>query len=59
MIWTMAAVTGVFLGPFTVAYIWNAIQIHRLEKEERKLRKIEELEKKYGITISEDSLKMP
>lgn len=59
MIWTMALVSGAFLGPFTVAFILNTIEIHRLEKEERKLRKIEELEQKYGITISEDSLKMP
>lgn len=58
MIWLMTAVSAVFLGPFAVVYILTAIQIKRLEQEERKLAKINELEQRYGIEISNADLTM-
>lgn len=52
MIEIISAMCAVFLGPLAVVSIITDIQIKRLEKEERKLNKME----KYGL--SEEDLTM-
>lgn len=53
MIGIVSTMCGVFLGPLAVEYIITSHQIKELEKEEKRLRKMERL------GISDDNLRMP
>lgn len=49
---------GLAAGPFLVALIRDSIKVKKMEKELGKLERIEEIETKYGVTISEDTFRM-
>lgn len=57
MVWVAVAMLLVFV-PLSVEFIRDGKALKELEKEVRKLDRIKEIEDKYGITISDESLKM-
>lgn len=47
------------LVPLTFRYIADGIALKECEKEEHLIDRIEEIEDKYGVEITDDKLKMP